>query len=191
MRPSTQACSRSLLISFAALGLAGMGCSNPVTDARVDALGDEVPGVGESEFHRPGQPCLLCHGEYGRADPLMSVGGTIFAAQTKDAAPGIPVGGATVTMWDSFGDSRSYKTNCMGNFWVPKDDWNPGFPIAVKVDCGPPGGEHVMNSRVGRDGSCNRCHQGAQNQGSPGWANCGSADGYPPPTHETCAGGVP
>jgi hypothetical protein len=179
------------LVLVAASCVASAGCGNPVVDVQVDALGGEVDGVDESEYHRPGQPCLLCHSAYGGASPEMAIAGTIFGQPTQNDALGIPVGGATINLVDSFGSTnpKPVVTNCMGNFWIPKDEWDPGFPLAVEVVCPAPGSKRVMNSRIGRDGSCARCHAGSPNQGSPGWVVCGSS--YPAPTHATCPGGVP
>ena len=99
-------------------GLALAGCGNRAVDERIAILGDEDPNNPPSEFHRPGQPCVLCHGEYLRETPIMSVGGTIYAVPTKDAEKPLPVKGVTVKMTDSFGEQYEVGTNCAGNFYV-------------------------------------------------------------------------
>lgn len=75
---------RVWLASFAgaAVVAAIAGCStDPVHDAEVAALGPEVPGMPKSlyEYHRAGQPCLVCHGGEGPAHTQFSFGGTVFA----------------------------------------------------------------------------------------------------------------
>lgn len=172
------------------------GCANPIQDARIEQLGPEDPGVPPSDIHRPGQPCLLCHGPYKGAEPEMTVAGTIYgyswdAAHAKDDP--IPVEGVTIEISDTFGTSPPVapKTNCAGNFYLTKDDWNPSFPLRVAIRYPVPGeenGERVsMGTRISRDGSCNGCHVGKPNQGSPGWVYCtqrgsGAPDFKPPDT---------
>ena len=87
--PFAPRASRSFALAFAALG-----CGNRAIDERIAALGDEAPDVPPSEFHRPGQPCLLCHGEYLREGPIMTVAGTIYAFPARDKP--LPVKGVTV-----------------------------------------------------------------------------------------------
>ena len=55
--------------------------SNPVHDNEVAALGPEDPSVPPGPDHRPGQPCLVCHGGSGPASAQFAVGGTVYAAQ--------------------------------------------------------------------------------------------------------------
>jgi hypothetical protein len=160
-----------------ALALLALGaCGNPVDDVRIDALGPEVDGVPPSEFHRPGQPCLLCHGEYQGAEPRMSVAGTVFATPQRDKKKPPSVEGVTVTITDSFGDSKTKKTNCIGNFFIKADEWQPGFPLAAKIEYPNPDGEGTkpvyMSTRIGRDGSCAGCHVGERSQTSPGVVFC-------------------
>lgn len=186
---------------FLALALAPAllaACSNPVEDARIAALGPEDPAVPPSDVHRPGQPCLLCHGPYKGASPEMVVAGTIYGyaydSDNKTADP-IPVEGASVELHDAYGDTPinqqtnkklEIKTNCAGNFYVTKDEWNPGFPLSVALTCpdGMMGLRVPMTSRISRDGSCAGCHDGnpdfkahdgeapGPNQGTPGWVYC-------------------
>src|SRR5438552_16958685 len=65
------------------LGTAGLGGSanlNPVHRAGVNNLGPERDDLypPESEFHRPGEPCALCHSSDGPADNEFVLAGTIF-----------------------------------------------------------------------------------------------------------------
>lgn len=180
--------------SFAVLGLglALAGCGNPAIDQQVDALPPEVPGVPQSEFHRPGQPCLLCHGPYGGAKPEMSVAGTIFATPGK--AP-TPVGGVVVTITDSFGDVHTKTTNCIGNFFIKSDEWLPGFPLAAKIEYPSLGGTGTtpayMSTRIGRDGSCAGCHHGVRGLDTPGSVYCVDAPTDPFPAPGSDCQGVP
>ena len=159
-------------------------CGNPVIDVKVAALGGEVTGVEPGEFHRPGQPCLDCHGVYGGATPQMSIAGTIFAAPI-DTFP-TPVENVNVVITDSFGNKNGKgpteippdrKTNCVGNFFFRTDEFNPGFPLEAKIECPTKPGSadttgHYMSSRISREGSCATCHKGRRDQGSPGWVFC-------------------
>jgi hypothetical protein len=171
-----------LLIATALAGLTG--CGNPVIDTKVAALGGEVPGIDPGEFHRPGQPCLDCHGVYGGASPQMSIAGTIFAAPI-DKLP-TPVENVNIVITDSFGSKNGAsptvkppdrKTNCVGNFFFTRDEFDPGFPLEAKIECPTKPGSvdttgHYMSSRISREGSCGACHTGARDQGSPGWIYC-------------------
>lgn len=167
--------------ALCAIAALSSGCANPVQDARIDLLGPEAPGVEESDIHRPGQPCLLCHGPYKGAEPEMTVAGTIYGyswdgAHAKDDP--IPVAGVTIEISDSFGTSppAAPKTNCAGNFYLTTKEWNPSYPLRVAIRYpveGEPDGERVsMGTRISRDGLCNGCHVGKPNQGSPGWVYC-------------------
>jgi len=159
------------------------GCGNPAVDARIEALGEETPG-GPSENHRPGQPCVLCHSLYGGAEPEMSIAGTLYATpdmvqdpNSGALVPPPPVANATVILYDSFGDRREAKTNCVGNFYITSD-WQPIFPLYTEVEYDLPGSNPAqkkrtaMSSYIQREGSCNTCHLGDRNQGSAGRIYC-------------------
>jgi hypothetical protein len=190
-------------LTLALLALAGLpACSNPVVDQKIADLGPEVDGVLPSEFHRAGQPCLLCHGPYGGASPQMVVAGTIFATpEHKGKAPS-GVEGVIVTITDSFGDSpkKIKKTNCIGNFFITLDDWptaaGPGFPLAAKIEYPSVGGGKgttpaYMSTRIGRDGSCAGCHFGPRAEDSPGSVFCVDATTDPFPVPGSDCPGVP
>lgn len=170
-----------------------LGCGNPAVDVRIDALGEEKSGVEPGEFHRPGQPCVLCHSTYYGAEPEMSVGGTIYATPKQD----IPVAGVRVTMIDAQGDARTVTTNCIGNFFIPKESWDPLFPLHAEIEFDVPGTEGlekraVMATRINRDGSCAGCHEGAPNQGSPGRVYCAlDSAGYDFPEPDASCPGAP
>ena len=167
-------------VVFAALGLSiALGaCSSPAVDARIEALGEEVPGVEPSEYHRAGQPCVLCHSTYEGASPAISVGGTIYAVKAAREEDLIPIENARVRITDSFGETREALTNCVGNFFLTKEDWSPAFPLSAEIEFTTPGSPGdaakrvVMNTRISRDGSCAGCHSGPTSPTTPGWVFC-------------------
>lgn len=182
------------VLGLSALALAG--CGNPVIDSRIEALGGEDPAVAVSEFHRAGQPCVLCHSEYEGASPEMSVGGTIFATINDQ----IPVDQVTVRLTDALGDSRMATTNCVGNFYITKDDWDPAFPLQAVITYNAPAAagavpepkQRKMASRISRDGSCATCHYGPRTQASVGWVFCEDIQPTPPFAEVPgCAGKLP
>lgn len=159
------------LAAAAVAGFAAPACSNPVADAQIEALGGEQQGVPEGPFHRPGQPCVLCHSPYYGA-PEFAVGGTVFADQKGSSFK--TVEDVQVVLTDSIGETRTLTTNCIGNFYIRKDDWDPQFPLAAEIRypvydeaTGQPKldsqGQVVrkvkaMGSYISRDGSCAHCH---------------------------------
>jgi hypothetical protein len=130
-------------------------CKEPVHDAQVRALGDEIDGVAPDQHHRAGQPCVVCHGDIGPAEQRFSVAGTVFFGPTKLVGQE----GVEVLMVDSLGSSPNVPvvTNCVGNFFVTPEQWSPAFPILVKIKRGQQ--EQVMQSHISRDGSCASCHR--------------------------------
>ncbi len=142
---------RSLLLFFVALG---MGCIDPVHADAVDALGPEAAGVRQGPTHRPGQPCLTCHGGDGPGEPDMSVGGTVYAVRGGSTA--LP--GVTVRLTDAKGSQWSSVSNSVGNFYVFKEEWDPVFPLTVALRYGDESAE--MRTPIGRDGGCATCHRG-------------------------------
>jgi cytochrome c553 len=150
---------RALLgISLSALAVAVVvpACSaDPHLSDAISALGNEKGAVNEN--HRAGQPCLLCHQKGGAADTDFSVAGTVFAS------PGTLVGveGARIELVDANKTSppvdKPVVTNCVGNFFVKRSDWDPAFPIAVRVSKGSL--SRTMRSSIGRAGSCADCHK--------------------------------
>jgi hypothetical protein len=134
--------------------LACAACYDPVHVDAVTALGDEAPGIPPGPTHRPGQPCTTCHGGDGPADLELSVAGTLFAVRGSSVA--LPGGVATVT--DAHGDSRPLTSNDAGNFYVPRSQWEPVFPLQAVIAA-----EDVrrqMITLLRRDGGCATCHRG-------------------------------
>ncbi len=139
----------------AALFLAVIGaCGDPVYDAQIKALGDEASNVPQGEFHRAGQPCELCHSSSGPASSHpFTIAGTVFAQQTT----AIGVDGVTVAMTDTSGSSFVVQTNCVGNFFVRPGQWDPAFPVLVRIFKN--GHTRTMQGQIGRERSCANCHK--------------------------------
>ena len=178
---------RAAILVVGAMALTG--CPSPVNDDAIEALGGECNGVPESEHHRPGQPCVLCHGGYQGDSPELSIGGTVFATPAQP----IPVEGAKVILIDAEGATMTKETNCIGNFQITTDEWVPAFPIHAEIVCPIPGTDEtrrlVMGTRISRDGSCAGCHFGPPDIDSPGWVFCAATMPTPPYTVKpTCAG---
>ncbi len=161
-----------LVIAVATLGMLS-GCTDPYVGTQIEALGPEVEGFEESEFHRPGQPCLVCHSEGAGIDPLLSFAGTLFFRPGGDSAPFV-VPDYTVEILDSKGLKFRAKSNRCGNFFIARKDFVPAFPVRASLLASAPGDANklitnvVMTSRIGRDGSCARCHVTPANASSPG-----------------------
>ena len=152
------ALSKSMLAAFAAGAIAlVLACtSDPVYHDAVKALGKDSPG-GPSEFHRAGQPCGLCHQDGGDASTDFAIAGTIFSGPQNL----IGVEGARVDLVDANGTSppinKPVLTNCVGNFFVLRSDWNPAFPVAVRIIKGAVA--RTMRSQISRTSSCADCHK--------------------------------
>jgi hypothetical protein len=105
------------------------------------------------------------------------------------------VEGVVVTITDAFGDSHTAKTNCIGNFFITADEWQPGFPLAAKIEYPSLSGSGktpaYMSSRIGRDGSCGSCHHGARALDTPGYVFCVDQDTDPFPKPGKSCKGVP
>jgi hypothetical protein len=164
-------------------------CGDPVHDEAVAALGPEAPGVPHGPYHRPGQPCLVCHGGEGPASYTMSFGGTLRAYQSA----ALPATGATVRVVDASASTFETAANCVGNFWIRASDFSPSFPVSAAVTVSfantPDTRSRVMLTQMHRDGSCNSCHAGLAGPASAGqlWVlpasdpapaqDCGLGDG--------------
>jgi len=146
-----------LAASLAGAAGAGAGCYDPVHDQQVAALGPEAPGVPPGPTHRPGQPCLVCHGGQGPAKVVYSVAGTVF--QYPYPSSTTPAVDAGVQLEDSTGSFYAAYTNAAGNFYVPASSWGPVYPISVPRLADPTGqNPEQMLTLINRDGSCASCH---------------------------------
>ncbi|MDB4997856.1 MAG: hypothetical protein JWM74_5288 [Myxococcaceae bacterium] len=155
-----------MALAFVALpaliaALATTACGDPVHDREVAALGDEKPGVPTGPTHRPGQPCLVCHGGSGPG-PDFTLTGTIYLNQGEDT----PAVGATVHITSGNGETHDLVSNSAGNFYVSSQEFIPTYPLVVTVEGD--GVTQKMGTHVGRDGSCSGCHIDPQGPTSPG-----------------------
>jgi hypothetical protein len=143
---------------FLALALFVASCMNPVHDEAVLALGDEVAGVREGPTHRPGQPCLTCHGGLGPG-PEFETAGTVYDTLGSTA----PAANVKVTLTDATGKTVELTTNTVGNFYVDANRFTATYPLRVKIAGG--GVSQPMLTRVGRRSGCADCHRagGSQN----------------------------
>lgn len=139
---------------LALLALAsGVACYDPVHEDGVANLGGEQPGTAPGPFHRAGQPCLVCHSYDGPSDTKLAIAGTVYATRGSSA----PLDSATITVTDALGVSRGLLSNGAGNFYVRADEWQPTFPVRVKLEA--EGVTRTMTTSIGRDGSCATCHR--------------------------------
>jgi hypothetical protein len=163
--------SRRIIVSL--IALAAVACSDPLRDENIALLGDEDPNFPPSEIHRPGQPCVACHSEYEGAEPIMSIGGTLFTDPSVNDGELILVPDHTIRIIDSEGKIIELRTNRCGNFFIARDTFDPAFPLRAELRG--PGMEdnsttpiNAMASRIGREGSCGSCHAYPASSLSPG-----------------------
>ncbi len=151
---------RSFAMAALALGATiTASCFNPVHSDDVAALGGEVSGVSPGPTHRPGQPCLVCHGGTGPGSPEFEIAGTIY--EYRDVASG-GVEGVQVRLTDVTGKVVPLTSNRAGNFYLPKDRETLSYPLAVelndsRITDAPPGVKSMITT-VGRNGGCAFCH---------------------------------
>jgi hypothetical protein len=151
----------TLTYVVAGLALVVTSCGDPVPDSIVQALGPEDPNVPPGPSHRPGQPCLACHRDGGKAR-VFTVGGTVYTDLTSQK----PIGNVAVIIIDSAGTTFTTSTNCAGNFYVQGDQFTPAYPFWVSVGAGLVRDD--MASPVYREGSCGACHSNPRSSMSPG-----------------------
>jgi len=140
---------------------------NPIHDQEVAALGPETGG-SPGPLHRPGQPCLVCHGGMGPASQVFSVAGTIYSVRPS-AEPGVPpsgLQGAAVELVDSHDAGIGLGTNAAGNFYVSPGEYEPYWPLHASVSQGT--SSATMIGHIGRNGSCAYCHVEPASASSPG-----------------------
>ncbi len=168
------------LIAIVGVGLAlgvAAACTDPLRDRQIAELGEEQDGFPESPIHRPGQPCVLCHGDYFGAEPQMVLGGTVFVEPEEPGGPLLGAPGYEIRLLDSQGRITSeglITTNECGNFWVTEEQFKPAYPLRVEI-YGPSLSDpdrivqiSAMSTRIGRDGSCGSCHAEPLSPLSPG-----------------------
>lgn len=171
-----------MALSGLALASIGSSCNlDPVHRANVNNLGDENADLypPETEFHRPGEPCALCHSNRGPADSVFVLGGTIFGGPQEYRNR---IDRAYVRILDANKTRKCFVTNCNGNFFVRTEEFQRlTFPLLVSVErTRNPGGPNPaqdeqtvaikrMSGHIGREASCATCHiQGLRDFASPG-----------------------
>ena len=139
-------------LALVALSAATLSCRyDPVPQEIIDDLPPEQ-GTPDAN-HRPGQPCVVCHGSYGGVSPKMAFGGTLFAID-PEAGGIVPAPGVNIDVFDSAGNSRKACSGPSGNFYLEEKDWEDvAFPLTVRA------GSVPMTSLIGRDASCGACHK--------------------------------
>jgi len=143
-----------LVIVAAGVSTASVGCADEAHDEAVAALGPEQGGVSPGPLHRPGQPCITCHGGSGPAKQQFSIGGTVYDMQGQ-AAPSV---GAKVQIEDVDGHWWDATTNAAGNFYVTLAEFEPHYPTQSTVSPADGAIPIAMVTHVSRDGSCADCH---------------------------------
>jgi hypothetical protein len=204
------------LVVTRGLGIALVGCVayggsscnlDPVHRAGVNNLGGEQAALypPETEFHRPGEPCALCHSAAGPADTVFVLGGTIFWGPDNYERR---VDQAYVRIAGPDKTTKCFVTNCNGNFFVHAEDYpNLKFPLLISVErVNNPGGPgpddeksiriRRMTSHIGREPSCGTCHiLGLRDFGSPGQIHLidteGEVDSVKPPLPPMCPNDAP
>jgi hypothetical protein len=137
-------------------------CIDPVHDSDVAALGPDTMSPGPT--HRPGQPCLVCHGGSGPANLVMSFGGTVYDTEGQ-SAPGV---GVTVQIEDVLGNFAFATTNSAGNFYVTAHGFSPHYPVQMQVTSADGNTTQQMLTHSSREGSCAVCHLPQPGPTSPG-----------------------
>lgn len=140
---------------------AGCSFADPSRDAVFESLGPEPPGVPPGPLHRPGQPCLVCHGE-APGISVFSVAGTVY----KDRASLAPLGEVEIALVDVKGRTFKAKSNCAGNFFIRPAQFEPAYPLWVTLRLGQVTTE--MESPIFRAGACATCHSGTPASDSAG-----------------------
>ncbi len=136
------------------------------------------------EEHRPGQPCLLCHGPDHFPGPpgqvRFAVAGTVYPGIADDENDGLE--GVTVSITDAEDRDFAAISNAVGNFMVQVDTgsnvqrdrepgwvtipFEPAFPLRVTIRAGTD--EQEMRTKIHRNGSCAHCHGAAPGADSVG-----------------------
>lgn len=130
-----------------------VGCSDPVRDTRREALGPEDPEIPVGPLHRAGQPCLLCH-DGSASSSVFSFAGTVYEQSEAEE----PAARTEVVVIDYVGRQARATTNEVGNFWIEEADFEPKWPVWVKIERRDE--KVTMTSPVYREGSCGACHRG-------------------------------
>ena len=166
------------IVAALLLGLCAGACSDPIRTRAVDELGGEDPATPVGPLHRPGQPCLVCHGADGPAESRFSLAGTVY--QLPDTVE--PLGDVTVRFIDSTGAQYRVVSNCAGNFYVGAANFEPAWPVWMKIEWKSLSQEMISPSF--REGSCAECHQDPATPSTAGHLYVGDEQTTFP--HEAC-----
>jgi hypothetical protein len=130
-----------------------------------DSLGPYYDG---DEEHRPGQPCLACHGEgFTPGEEQFVVAGTVYPTPTSPRPDGLGgLAGVLVEITDAQDRTVSVTTNRTGNFMFERGNeggrgrgripFDLVYPLRIRISLGDV--EQVMESVTWREGSCATCH---------------------------------
>jgi cytochrome c553 len=88
--------------------------------------------------------------------------GTVYQLFRDNA----PAAGVLVLLEDITGQAKTATTNAAGNFYLEPSEWNPTYPVTVKVQLGTV--TKQMSTDIARAASCAECHRDPPNQTSPG-----------------------
>jgi hypothetical protein len=167
----------TIVVTAVALVVSCIGTSPQERDPAVQGNYDD----GDEE-HRPGQPCLLCHGEGHVLGPpggaLLALAGTVYGAIDDPETAGLD--NVTVKVTDATGLELSVQTNRAGNFMFSVGtteirDRGRGqldipraltYPLGVTITRGTD--TQTMKTKVWREGSCAHCHQATPGTDSVG-----------------------
>lgn len=165
-----------LLAGVAAFASGTTACVDETHDQQVAALGPDTGPRGPT--HRPGQPCLVCHGGDGPAKEVFSFGGTVVQDQGGNVESD-PAVGAVVLIEDIDGRTEGVTTNSAGNFYVTPGEFKPHYPAQMTVSSQDGTISQPMLSHVARDGSCADCHKPQVGEASAGpvYLNAAAPDG--------------
>lgn len=126
------------------------------------------------EEHRPGQPCLLCHGPdhfpLRPGQKALALAGTVYPFVNSLEDEGLE--GVTVRVKDAESNDYSVQSNRTGNFMFEVDtgvstprEKDDGvlliprsliYPLTVEIESD--GVVQEMESKIWRNGSCAHCH---------------------------------
>jgi hypothetical protein len=164
-----------IALAGVAASAGSVSCVDETHEEEVAALGPEQNGVPPSPLHRPGQPCLTCHGGSGPAKEQFSIGGTVYLTQSD----GQPAQGAVVQVEDILGNTVNVAANAAGNFFVPLSDYAPHYPTQMQVTSADGTTVQQMTTHAGRDGSCADCHGATPgpNSAGPIYVTAATGDG--------------
>jgi len=148
----------AVLIVLAALALSGC-LFTPPEELEASVVGDYYDG---DALHRPGQPCLLCHGaDAPRPEPAFEIAGTVY--DEIDSLEDEGVGGVLVIITDADGVELVVTTNSAGNFYSARQ---LEFPLTVSIRRGDV--VSTMQTLIWRNGSCAHCHGEKPDEASVG-----------------------